>query len=113
MRNIKQTEVQQGLYIAHGGGLATMLFDSSELQGILFFAYALLKPGKVLESHIDPYEEIYYLLQGQGIMTVGDEQQKVVAGDAVWLPYGIPHSLVNDGNEDCLIVVVAAMPRSD
>ena len=113
VRNIKQEEVLRRLYVAHGGGMATMLFDSSELQGILFFAYAVLKPGKLLEPHIDPYEEIYYLLQGQGVMTVGGEQQKVSAGDAIWLPYGVPHSLVNDGDEDCIIVVAAAMPRPD
>lgn len=113
VRNVEQEEVLQRLYIAHGGGIATMLLDSSELQGLLFFAYAVLKPGKVLESHVDPYEEIYYFLQGQGVMAVGDEQQTVSAGDAIWLPYGIPHSLVNNGNEDCIIVVAAAMPRED
>jgi len=113
VRNIKQEEVLQGLYIAHGGAVATMLLDSSVLQAILFFAYGVLKPGKVIELHIDPYEEIYYLLQGQGIMTVGDDQQKVSAGDAIWLPYGVPHSLANDGDEDCITLVTAAMPRSD
>ena len=111
IRNINQEEVIQRRYIAHGGAIATMLLDSSVLQGILFFAYAVLKPGKVLESHIDPYEEIYYLLQGQGVMTVGDEQQRVTAGDAIWLPYGLPHSLANDGDEDCIILVTAAMPH--
>ncbi len=95
-----------------GGATAAMLLDSSVLQGILFFAHAVLKPGKVIEPHIDPYEEIYYLLQGQGIMIVGDEQQKVNAGDATWLPYGVSHSLVNDGDEDCIILVVAAMSRA-
>ncbi len=113
VRNIKQEEVLRRRYVAHGGATATMLFDSSELQGILFFAYGVLKPGKVIESHTDPYEEIYYLLQGQGVMTVGDEQQKVTAGDATWLPYGVPHSLANDGDDDCIILVTAAMPRSD
>ena len=113
IRNIKQKKVVEGRYIAHGGAIATMLLDSSVLQGILFFAYAVLEPGKVIESHIDPYEEIYYLLQGRGVMTVGNEQQKVAAGDAVWLPYGLPHSLANDGDEDCIILVSAAMPRSD
>ena len=112
VRNIKQEEVLRGLYIAHGGAVATMLLDSSVLQGILFLAYGVLKPGKVAELHTDPYEEIYYLLQGQGTITVGDEQQKVTAGDAIWLPYGLPHSLVNDGDEDCIILVTAAMPQS-
>jgi mannose-6-phosphate isomerase-like protein (cupin superfamily) len=112
VRNLKQEEVLRRWYVAHGGGAATMLFDSSELQGLLFFAYGVLKPGKSLEAHIDPYEEIYYLLQGQGLMTVGDDQQPVSAGDAVWLPYGVPHSFLNNGNEDCVVLVAAAMPRS-
>lgn len=111
VRNINHEEVIQTRYIAHGGAVACMLLDSRVLQGILFFAHAVLKPGKVLESHIDPYEEIYYLLQGQGVMTVSDEQQKVTAGDAIWLPYGLPHSLANDGDEDCIILVVAGMPH--
>jgi len=112
VKNLKQEEVQNRAYIAHGGATATMLLDSSVLQGILFFAWAVLKPGKEIESHIDPYEEIYYLLQGQGVMMVGDEEEKVNAGDAIWLPYGVPHSLLNDGDEDCAIVVAAAMPQS-
>jgi len=110
IRNIRQEEVLQGLYCAHGGATAAMLLDSSVLQGILFFAHAVLKPGKVIESHVDPYEEIYYLLEGQGVMMVGDEQQKVNVGDTIWLPHGVPHSLVNDGEEDCIILVAAAMP---
>jgi quercetin dioxygenase-like cupin family protein len=113
IRNIKQEEVLRGLYIAHGGATATMLLESNVLQGLLFFAHAVLKPGRVIESHIDPYEEVYYLLQGHGVMKVGDEEENVSAGDAIWLPYGVPHSLVNDGDEDCVIVVAAAMPRSD
>lgn len=112
VRNLNQEEVRRRWYVAHGGGAATMLFDSSELQGILFFAHGLLKPGKMLERHIDPYEEIYYVLQGQGIMTVGDEEQQVSAGDAIWLPYGVPHSLLNNGDGDCVVVVTAAMPRA-
>jgi quercetin dioxygenase-like cupin family protein len=109
--NINQEEVIETRYIAHGGAVACMLLDRRVLQGILFFAHAVLKPGKEIESHIDPYEEVYYLLQGQGVMTVGDERQKVAAGDAIWLPHGIPHSLENGGDEDCIILVVAGMPQ--
>jgi quercetin dioxygenase-like cupin family protein len=42
---------------------------------------------------------------------VGDEAQQVSAGDAAWLPYGIPHSLENNTGEDCIFVVAAAFPR--
>jgi quercetin dioxygenase-like cupin family protein len=110
VRNINQKEVLEGLYRAHGGGIAAMLLDSRVLQGMLFLAHGILKPGKMLEAHIDPYEEIYYVLHGEGLMRVGEERQKVQPGDAVWIPYGSVHSLENDGDQDCVILVAAAMP---
>ena len=113
VRNMNQQEVLQGLYRAHGGATAAMLLDSRILQGILFLAHGVLKPGKEIEVHIDPYEEIYYVLQGEGHMRVGDERTKVKSGDAIWIPFGSPHSLKNIGEEDCLILVIAAMPRSE
>ena len=33
-------------------------------------------------------EEIYYILSGSGLMTVGDETRKVEAGDAIFIPLG-------------------------
>jgi len=108
VRNIDHPEVVQTRYIAHEGAAACMLLDSRVLEGLLFFAHAVLKPGKEIETHIDPYEEVYYLLSGRGVMTVGGERQEVAAGDAIWLPYGVPHSLINDGDEDCVILVAAA-----
>jgi len=112
VRNFEQKEVLQGLYKAHGGADAAMLFDSSLLQGLLFLAHGVLRPGRVIEPHVDPYEEIYYMLQGEGMMMVDDETQRVKAGDATWIPHGSVHSLENDGEEDCLVLVIAAMPRA-
>jgi quercetin dioxygenase-like cupin family protein len=111
VNNINTEEVIDTRYIAHGGAVAHMILDSRVLQGLLFFAHAVLEPGKEIESHIDPYEEVYYILKGQGVMTVGDEQQEVSAGDTIWLPFGIHHSLENNGDEDCIILVSASMPR--
>jgi quercetin dioxygenase-like cupin family protein len=108
VRNIDHPEVIQTRYLAHNGAAACMLLDSRVLEGLLFFAHAVLKPGREIEAHVDPYEEVYYLLSGRGVMTVGEERQEVAAGDAIWLPYGVPHSLLNDGDGDCVILVAAA-----
>ena len=110
VRNMNQPEVLRGLYRAHGGGVAAMLLDDSLLTGMLFMAQGELKPGKAIELHADPYEEIYYVLQGKGLMTVGVERQRVALGDAVLIPAGALHSLENDGDKDCRILVVAALP---
>jgi mannose-6-phosphate isomerase-like protein (cupin superfamily) len=111
VNNINREPASERWYKAHTGGLATMLFDSSELEGILFFAFAIVKPGKELESHIDPYEEIYYILQGKALMRVDDDEQEVYPGDAIWIPCGSPHSMFNNGEEDCTIAVTAGFPR--
>lgn len=111
IRNFAQDEVLQGLYRAHRGGEAAMLFDNRELQGILFLAQCLLRPGKKLEAHVDPYEEIYYILRGEGVMMAGNEVKAVKPEDAIWIPYGIVHSLENNGQGDCDILVVAAFPK--
>ena len=113
IRNINQKEVLQGLFKAHGGATAAMLLDNRILEGILFLGHGVLKPGKEIEAHVDPYEEIYYILQGEGYMVVGEEGAMVKSGDAIWLPYGLPHSMKNTGDVDCLILIIAAMPRSE
>jgi mannose-6-phosphate isomerase-like protein (cupin superfamily) len=51
-------------------------------------------------------EEIYYILQGTGRMTVGDEVRTVEAGDAVFIPRHHAHTLENTGQEPMTILLV-------
>lgn len=110
VRNIDDPIVIRTAYIAHGGGVARMVMDSSFLKSMEFFAHALLPPGNKLEEHIDPYEEIYFILKGRGLMRVGNDEREIKEGDAVWIPAGDIHSLKNTGKEDAAIIVIAAYP---
>lgn len=108
VRNINDKEVLETTYIAHGGAVAQMILDRRTLSEIGFLAMAKLEGGKTIESHIDPMEEIYFILSGEGEMTVETESRPVNPGDAIWIPAGSPHSLRNSGTEDCIILVVAS-----
>ena len=108
VRNINDQEVVAETYLAHGGGLARMLLDSRVLKGILFLAYGFLDTGKTIESHQDPYEEIYFILSGEGLMTVDEDEKQVKPGDAIWIPQGAAHSLTNNTENKCHILVIAA-----
>src|SRR3954468_645926 len=55
--------------------------------------------------HIET-EEVYYILNGAGRMTVGDETRDVAAGDAIFIPRGHVHSLENTGREPMTILLV-------
>lgn len=51
-------------------------------------------------------EEIYYVLRGAGRMTVGESEREVTAGDAIFIPRGLAHTLINTGAEPMTILLV-------
>ena len=108
VRNLRDKEVLDTTYLAHGGAIAQMVLDRRVLKEIGFLASATLAPGKEIEAHVDPMEEIYFFLSGEGEMSVGEDSRHVVPGDAVWVPTGSSHSVHNTGEADLFILVVAA-----
>ncbi len=73
VRNVNDREVLETTYLAHGGAIAQMILDRRVLQEIGFLAIANLAKGKTIESHTDPMEEIYFVLSGEGEMSVDEE----------------------------------------
>lgn len=70
-------------------------------------AEEILPPGKTVPRHFhEVLEEIYYILSGSGVMTVGDETQAVGSGDAIFIPKNQVHSLTNTGDEDMKLLLV-------
>lgn len=108
VRNVNDREVLETTYLAHGGAIAQMILDRRVLREIGFLAIASLTRGKTIETHTDPMEEIYFVLSGEGEMSVDEETKHVRPGDATWIPAGSAHSLSNSSEEDLLILVVAS-----
>jgi mannose-6-phosphate isomerase-like protein (cupin superfamily) len=57
-----------------------------------------IKPGGEQRRHSHDPEQVYYILEGSGLMTVGTESLRVAAGDCVFIPSGVSHGLKNDGS---------------
>jgi len=108
VRNITDKEVLDTTYLAHGGAIAQMILDRRILKEIGFLAIATLATGRRIEPHVDPMEEIYFVMSGEGEMSVDGETHHVAAGDAIWIPSGAEHGLANTGKENCVILVVAS-----
>jgi mannose-6-phosphate isomerase-like protein (cupin superfamily) len=108
VRNVNDQEVLETTYLAHGGAVAQMILDRRILREIGFLAIANLESGKTIESHKDPMEEIYFVLSGEGEMSVDEETRHVRPGDATWIPAGSAHSLTNSSEQNLLILVVAS-----
>lgn len=66
-----------------------------------------LPPGKTVPPHThEVLEEIYYILSGSGVMTIGAESQEVGAGDAIYIPKNNVHTLTNTGDEAMMLLLV-------
>ncbi len=57
-----------------------------------------IEPGGIQRIHSHIPEQIYFILEGSGSMTVGSESEQVGPGDCVFIPSSSDHGLINDGD---------------
>jgi len=77
----------------YSGALLTFLATGEETQGQFALVEAVGRKGNVPPRHIHHREdEIYYILEGEIVFSVGDRTIKGTAGTMVFLPRGVPHS---------------------
>jgi quercetin dioxygenase-like cupin family protein len=65
-----------------------------------------LKPGQSLKKHTTPVDVFFYILEGKGIVEIGDETQEVEKNTIIESPKGIPHLLKNTGENVFKFLVV-------
>ncbi len=83
------------------------LFDSPNL---FYDAYCLL-PGQAQKVHAhEGSDKIYYVLEGRGSFTVGDEEEDLGEGHVVIARAGVPHGVRNETDKD-LVLLVTMAPR--
>ncbi len=92
---------------AHGSEIRPLIDRTTSGATQCSLAEEMLPPGcAVTPHHHRAIEEIYYVVSGSGLMTVGDETCKVNAGDAVYVPRGHRHTLKNTGAEPIKLILV-------
>ena len=57
-----------------------------------------ITPGGVLALHRHPTLELYYFLEGTGVVQLGDAERPVAPGVTVSIPADLPHALRNTGD---------------
>jgi len=69
-----------------------------------------LKPGESLRRHITPVDVAFYVLEGKGVVEVGDERREVSANALIESPAKVPHRWLNESG-GVLRVLVIKVPR--
>ena len=76
-------------------------------------AEATVLPGcRTLLHRHRATEEIYYVVQGEGEMVLGDDRFRVSAGDTICIAPGTAHCIENTG-EGALRILCACSPAYD
>jgi mannose-6-phosphate isomerase-like protein (cupin superfamily) len=80
---------------SHNIGEKFIFFREDELQSPLTqIAIGKLKPEEVVPFHIHKsMEEVFFILSGKGIFSIGDEQFNINKNCCIRVPCGFSHSI--------------------
>ena len=68
-----------------------------------------LEPNQTQRVHAHQgADKIYFVLEGSGRFTIGDEEREADAGTLVLAPAGVPHGVTNTGAERLSLLVAIA-----
>ena len=85
---------------------ASKLYDS-EFAEIIHIQF---NPGDSLVKHITPVDVVFYVLEGEATITIGDEIETVSADNLVKSPKRVSHNISNQS--DALVrVMVIKLPK--
>jgi mannose-6-phosphate isomerase-like protein (cupin superfamily) len=91
----------------HGSEIRPLIDrTTSEIERCSLAEEVLPVGAAVGRHHHLETEEVYYILQGSGRMTVGCEVREVSAGDAIFIPLRTAHTLENTGAEPIRLLLV-------
>jgi len=65
----------------------------------LKMGYTTIYPTGTTTGHThDDMEEVYFVISGEGIMVVGEEEFEIKPGDGLYVPPGVYHTTYQRGN---------------
>jgi len=71
----------------------------------------VLDPGAEVPEHTNEVEHEQYVLEGEYVVGIGEEEHTVSAGDSMLIPAGVVHWYRNEGDEPGAFI--CAVPNGD
>lgn len=102
---------------AYYGHIEQATLDNSYFRRVLFTAkhsqlvLMSLKPGEEIGLEVHDVDQFFRFERGSGKVIVGTEEFTVADGDAVIVPAGSQHNVINTGGEDLKLYTIYAPPQ--
>jgi mannose-6-phosphate isomerase-like protein (cupin superfamily) len=102
--NIFQVGKTKDGVITNPAGFLTCTNTFTDKGNVVFLYYP---PGTRNELHShENFETIYYIVEGESLVTIGEEKELLKKGDVVFTPRKTKHQVVNQGKETLTILEV-------
>lgn len=110
---VNQIAEQEPFTTADGSTIRSVLDSTNAPVENQSLAEASLPPGGATERHYHKAsEEIYFILEGSGIMEINGGKKEVGPGDAILIPAGDWHQIVTQGDSALRFLCCCAPPYS-
>src|SRR5262250_374166 len=109
IRNIAEVPWRQ--FPHHHGGALSKPLVMPETAGSRHLDYRIssYQPMAHVELHShEIQEQVYHVLEGEGLMHIDGEPRVVRKHDVIFLPPGVDHSISNTGLVDLVFIVVTS-----
>lgn len=80
--------------------------DKANLAIHYSLAHAILKPGQTSRAHKLKTSEVYYILEGEGVMHIDNEIERVHDGHAIYIPPNSIQFFRNTGKKDLIFICI-------
>jgi quercetin dioxygenase-like cupin family protein len=78
------------------------VFESPDTSAVVI----TLKPGESLKKHVTPVDVFFYVLEGTGVVEIGDERQRAGRDTVIESPAMIPHTWRNESTAVFRVLVM-------
>ena len=114
IRNIAEEPWQQ--YPGHFGSALSKALVAPETTGSQLMDYRIstYQPMGYVERHVHKVQEqVYHILDGEGLMEIDNEKRVVRKNDVIFIAPGTWHSIVNSGLGDLTFIVVTTPVKDE
>ncbi|MDX1524259.1 MAG: cupin domain-containing protein, partial [Anaerolineae bacterium] len=103
-------------YQKHSQGYSRFAMVDHRVQGAVHSGTGLcrLEPGGVIAPHVHSFEEGFYIMEGEALVSLDDRAYRLGPGDYGVMQIGVPHAWRNIGPEPVRwLEMLSPQPRPD
>jgi quercetin dioxygenase-like cupin family protein len=85
---------------------ARIIYDTENAMVV----HITLRPGESLKRHMTPVDVAFYVLEGRGVVEIGEDRIEVGPDTIIESPVRVPHRWINE-SQNTFRVLVMKVPR--